>query len=141
MRWLGEKRLRLFSGQMGLTLIEMVVALGLLGAIGTGLLVAFNTNARAARTLDEQVVAANLVSAYLETIRNTTYATAYPSAGENITIPSQYSVAINLQYSDNGTGWVSTYTNQTLQKITILVSRQGRPVLSVCTFKMKRPST
>ncbi|MBI2980418.1 MAG: type II secretion system protein, partial [Chloroflexi bacterium] len=77
MSCLGKGKSRRFWWQRGLTLIEMVVALGILAAIGTGLLVAFNTNARAARTLDEQTVAVNLISAYFEVIRHTDYAPTY----------------------------------------------------------------
>ncbi|MDP3879732.1 MAG: prepilin-type N-terminal cleavage/methylation domain-containing protein [Dehalococcoidales bacterium] len=126
---------RFFRGQAGLTLIEVVIALGILGVLGTGMLSAIDTGSRATRTLDEQVVASNLVSEYLEAIRESPYAETYDI---DITHPSQYSVNVTTAFSDNGSAWVGTHTDEKLQKITITVSREGRPVLSVCTFKTER---
>ncbi len=132
-------RFRLLGGQSGIGLLEALVAVGILGLIGTGVLSALSTNAKAARVLDEQVVATNLASAYLEAIRGLSYQPDYTSAGNNITIPSQYSVAISIQYSADGTTWVDSYSDQKLQKVSILVSREGsRPVLSICTYKTVR---
>jgi len=138
MRWLGKARFRFLQGQRGFTLIEVLVAVGILGLIGTGVLAAFNTNARAARTLDEQVVGANLATAYLEVIRESPYATTYPNAGDNITIPFQYSVVIDTEFSSDGDTWSDNYTDETLQKITVIVSREGKGVLSLCTYRTER---
>lgn len=138
MRWLLKRKLRLFREQTGFTLIEVLVAVGILGLIGTGVLAAFNTNARAARTLDEQVVAANLATGHLEAIRELSYAATYPNAGDNITIPFQYSVVINTEFSSDGDTWSDDYTDETLQKITVIVSREGKGVLSLCTYRTKR---
>ena len=138
MRQLLERKIGLFPGQKGFTFLEVLIALFILGALGAALLTALQTNDRATRTLDEKVVATNLATAYFEAIQVLPYADNYTSAGDNITIPPQYSVAIKIQYSINGTDWVDAYSGQTLQKITIIISREGRPVLSVCTFKTAR---
>ncbi|MBI4185982.1 MAG: type II secretion system protein [Chloroflexi bacterium] len=137
-RWLAKARPRFLREQSGISLLEILIALGILAAIGVAFLSGLNTNSKAAGTLDEQVVATNLATAYLENIRQSTYAATYPNAGDNITVPFQYNVAINTAFSTDGTTWVGPYANQTLQKITIIISRQGRLVLSVCTFKMER---
>lgn len=136
MRGLRNVHCRLFRGQAGLSLIEVIIALGLLGVLGVGMLVAITTDTRAARTLDEQVVAANLATDYFEAIRQSTYADIYPNVAENITRPSQYDVVVDIAFSANGIDWVATNTgNLTLQKIVVLVSREGRPVLTICTYK------
>jgi len=119
--------------------LEILIAVGILAVIGAGLLTALNTNARAVRTLDEQVEGGNLAVAYLEAIKELPYSDNYSSAGDNITIPTQYSVVIDLQYSDNGTNWVDSRTNETLQMITVRISREGgKPVTSLCTLRTER---
>ena len=145
MRWLGKERLRFLRGQRGLTLIETILAVAILGAIGVGLLNALDTNAKATRQLDEEVVATNLATAYFEAIKAMPYAETYPLPEDLITVPPQYIVNVDIDFSSDGDTtdgqitWVDTYNGETLQKITITVSREGgRTVLSICTFKTKR---
>jgi prepilin-type N-terminal cleavage/methylation domain-containing protein len=139
LRWPGKSSLRLSRRQRGFTLIETVVALGILGAIGVSFVAALNTSARLSRNLDEDVQAANLATAYVEAIKESPYAATYPNAGDGIYVPPQYSVTIDMAYSnDGGDTWVYTYTDETFQRITILVSREGRPVLSLCTYRSQR---
>lgn len=136
MRRLGKGRFRFFQGQRGLSLIEVLIAVAIFGAIGVVYAAALDTNSRATRTLDEQVVAVNLATSYLEAIKELPYADNYTTS---IPIPPQYSVAINIQYSDNGTAWVDTPNGQHLEKITITVSREGgKPVLSLATYKVEK---
>jgi len=128
-----------------------MLAVIIIGLIGGGVIKGIDANARAGRVLDEQVQATNLVTAYLEAIRQIQIPkvpvdrwgddSLYANVGDNITMPTQYSVVVNIAYSANGIDWVTPYTaaNQTLQKISILVSRTGgKPVLSTCTFRTKR---
>ncbi len=147
MRWLAKERLGLLRGQRGFTLIEMILAVAILGAIGVGLLNALDTNAKATRTLDERVTATNLATAYFEAIKAAPYATAepyYDAAVAGITVPPQYSINVDIQFSsdsdpDNGIDWGPYTGSETIQKITITISREGgKPVLSICTFKTKR---
>jgi len=138
MRWLIKDRLRLLRGRRGISLIETVVAVALVAAIAVSFLTALNTNSRVTGDLDERVVAANLATAYLEAIKESTYAATYPNAGDDITIPPQYNVAINIQYSGDGTTWVDSYTDETLEKITVIVSREEEHILSVCTYRCAR---
>jgi len=138
MRWPLKGKFKLFQEQKGFSLFEVLVAVGILGLIGVGLLTALNTNSRAVRTLDEQVVAVNLATAHFEAIREVPYAATYPSAGDNITIPFQYNVGIDLEFSSDGETWSDNYTDETFQKIILRVSREGKPVLLVCTYRAKR---
>jgi len=139
MGWPLKGKFKLFQEQRGFSLFEVLVSVSILGLIGVGLLTALNTNSRAARTLDEQVVAVNLATAHFEAIREVPYAATYPNAGENITIPTQYSVGIDVEFSNDGETWSDNYTDETFQKIILTVSREGgKPVLLVCTYRAKR---
>lgn len=138
----GDK-LKSFRGQRGFTLLETVLAVVIIGLIGTGVVKAIDTNARAGRVLDEKVQATNLVTAYLEGIRQLPYsdnASPYNTVNASIIKPPQYVVSMNIAYSPNGTTWFDTpATDRKLQRITISVSREGgKPVLSTCTFRTTR---
>ena len=139
MRWLRKKRLRFLRGQRGFTLIEVLVAAAILAVIGVVLLNALDTNAKATRQLDEEVVATNLATAYFEAIKDCEYAENYPKDQpplDSIIIPPQYDVDIRTYFSiDAGVTW-GDYTANALQKIAISVSREGgRHVLTICTFR------
>ena len=127
-----------FGEQLGLTLLESLIAVSILGLIGTGLLQALDTNSRSTRILDEQVVASNLAANYFEAIKNSPYAATYPNAGDNISIPFQYSVAIVTKCSTDGTTFNDCTGNETLQRITVAVSRPDGPVLSLCTYRCEK---
>ena len=140
MRWLLKEKFKLFGEQAGFTFIEVLVALAILGMIGVGLLSALGTSSRASGTLDEQVVATNLAVAHLEAIKESSYAATYPNAGDNITVPFQYYVVIDTECSTDGGTTFSGCTgsgNETLQKITVTVSREGESVFTLSTYRNK----
>ena len=138
-----QTKFKLFQGQMGFTLIEVLVGVAIIAAIGIGVIRVIDTNARARQVLDEQVQATNLVTAYLEGIRQLPYsdnASPYASVSASIVKPPQYVVAMNIAYSPDGVYWAPTNNNGAykLQRITISVSHGDKPVLSTCTFKSPR---
>ena len=140
-----SKRLaRLYRRQKGLTLIEVLVSVAIMAALGTAIASALNANASSRRVLDEKIQATNLVTEYLEAIRQLSYsanASPYNTVSNNITMPTQYIVAMNIAYSNDGNSWDTTNHSGTwkLQKITISVSRTtGRLVLTTCTFRTPR---
>lgn len=126
-----------FQGQRGFGLLEVLVAVAILGLIGTVLMQALSSNSRATKILDEQVVASNLIGNYFEAIFDSPYALTYPKAGDDVSIPFQYSVAVNTKCSSDGTTFNDCTANETetLQKITITVSQGGKAILSLCTYR------
>lgn len=128
----------LLRDQRGFSLLEVLVAVSILAFIGVAVVQGLTTVSRSTAITDEKSVAGNLATGYIDSIKGLDYAATYPTAGQNITIPSQYSVVVDITFSSNGTTWSYVYTGQTLQKIRILISRESRPVLSVCTFRTER---
>ena len=153
MRLLPQEIPGFFRLNKGFSLLEVLVAVGILAFIGVSVMTAMDTNSRANRTLDEQVTATNLATSYFEAIRQLPYDdyiehidNEYAAAGDNITVPYQYTVDIVVDYSDDdypadGTTWISSsnHTTEKLQRITIDISRtDGKPVFSTCTFRTDR---
>ncbi len=146
---LGKGKFRFLRGQRGFTLVEVLVAAAILAVIGVVLLNALDTNAKATRQLDEKVVATNLATAYFEAIKAWEYQVDYPQDEaplNSITVPPQYIVSVDVTFSDDGDttdgitwGDYNIEDPQTIQKITITISREGgNHILSICTFKTKR---
>lgn len=139
MKWLNKIKYRFLQVQRGFTLIEVLVAVAILAFIGVGFLTALNTNYRVTRTLDERVVATNLATVYFEAIiESSLFTDDYSDITNNITIPAHYSVDYTINFSANGYDWDDTYSGETLQRITVIVSHQGKPVLSMCTYKAEK---
>ena len=90
MRWL--------RGQRGFTLLEVILAMGILGIVGVAFMSTLNTGTRTTGTLKEQTQAEVLARSQLEDIKNIAYETApgcytlgdpaYPCYDETITTPS-----------------------------------------------------
>ena len=132
---------RLPREQLGMALLEVIFALGILGVIGTGILSAMGTNSRATGNLAEQVVGVNLATTNLESIKQCPYADTYPNDNcllNNISVPFQYTVSIDTDCSADGTTWLATCAGETLQKIAVSISREGTPVHSLTTYRSKR---
>jgi len=135
-----KEKMKLFYRERGFTLMEVLVAIAILGAFGAALLTALHTNAQATRTLDEKVQAANLAAAYLEEVRETPYAHSYPTVGSTIPKPPGYTVTVEVKCSIDGTTFRQCQgtEDETFQKINVVVLKEGRPVLNLCTYRSKR---
>jgi len=126
---------RLIRRQKGFTLIEVLVAVGILGFIGAGIAMALDTNYKSVAVLDQKTTGMNLAITHIEFIRETEFAQDYSSVVASIVLPSQYESSINLEYSDDGDDWTETYSGQTLQRIIVSISQGGSPIYSMCTYK------
>ncbi|MFC2003804.1 hypothetical protein ACFLV4_07710 [Chloroflexota bacterium] len=126
--------------QMGVGLLEVLIALAILGVVGVGFVNAYDTISKSTGTIDVKTVALNLATDYIEAIRSEPYSATYPNAGDNITPPFGYSVTIETECSEDGTsfGNCTGSESETLQLITVIIARQGEPVFSLCTYRSKR---
>jgi type II secretory pathway pseudopilin PulG len=117
--------------QSGIALLEMLMALGLLGIIGAGFMSAVSTASLSTKRLDDHVQAMALARSQLEEIKSISYASSY---SVTVSPPSPYSVAIQVMAIDDS-NCVSEGNCNTLQKITVQVSHPGETILSLITYK------
>ena len=117
----------LLEEQKGMTLIDTLVALAILGAIGIAFMNALSTGSRTSGHLDDVATAERLVRNQLEGIRNASYDITAPYEYSIVDHPANYPVSVDVE--SNG--------DNTLQDITITVSHEGETLVTLDTFKVK----
>jgi prepilin-type N-terminal cleavage/methylation domain-containing protein len=115
------------KNQKGSTLIEVIVALALLGAIGVAFLSALATTSKS-RTISTEHTAARIIAAsQMDTILNEPYASSYspvPAAPEY----EGYTTSIDIVNFPDGN----------LQKITVMVKHRDKVVTKLESYKVIR---
>lgn len=118
-------------------MIEVLVAAAILGAVGVGYISATDASTRGSRVVQEQITARNLADTYIEVIRNQPFANNYDTVIDAVANPLQYTVVFDYKFSTDAETWTDNSTDTYLQRIIIQVSKGGKPVLSVCSYKMR----
>ena len=122
----------------GFTLIEVLVALAILGLVGVGIMSGLRTGLRAQDHNRVEVVGENLARAVLEDIRFEPYLDSYASSTADVPVPSGYSFSVTTEpYCDTGPPPCEPYNND-LQKTTVAVSRGVQGVITVEDLKVRR---
>jgi len=120
--------------EKGFALIETLVSIAILGAVGVIFLSGLATASKSTIVADEKTTAQSLLVSQLEWVRKCAYeyeASEYPAAE----IPTEtdytgYSAAISAQPVDSPDGGV--------QKITITIMRHDEQVITMDTYKVDR---
>lgn len=121
----------IIKSQLGISLLESLVAVGVLGLIGAGFLSALSTGSRSTATLDQYVTAENLARSQLEKIKNAPYdGTAPYYDAYQVTPPGGYAITFAVTYPQ------SPDTN--IQEIKVTTSVAGKTLLVVSGFKENR---
>ncbi len=136
----GKKFNTLRGKEAGVSLIETLIALALLGIIAATFLSGLTTAAKATFIADERATAESLARSQIEYVKSQGYIDyAGPEHEEYglIITPSSYSVEITAVPIDPDTGQPSEQ-DQGIQKITVTVKRNDKPVLTVENYKVDR---
>jgi type II secretory pathway pseudopilin PulG len=124
----------------------MLVAVAILGFIGVAFLTALATSSRSARILDEQVEAGELAQAQIAQVQKAAFNSditcyllepniCYPPT---VTPPPQYTISTKAEdiLDPDGT-CVDELNCNTLQKVTVTISRPSGVVFTMTTIKKK----
>ena len=120
---------RLTGNQVGIGLVETLVAVASLGVTAVTFLTSLSAGTVSVNTLEQQVVAQGLARTEMETIKAAAYdvtGLSYPS----VAVPEGYAVSINTA-SNIG-------TDADIQKIVVAVAFQDQPVSRLEGYKVKR---
>lgn len=130
MQRLARKLSKVIRSESGTGLIEILVALVVLGTVSVAFLSGLATASKANIITDEQTTAESLARSQMEWIKNAAYAAEYSPPMPVGSDYTDYLTAITaeaLYQPDDG-----------IQKITITVSRYGKQLLVLETYKVDR---
>lgn len=125
------------SGQRGLTLIEVLVALSILAAVSTTFLASMTTSSKAVIIGQEQVTGESLAKSQMEAIKLWAYDDNNPpnyEAAKLANKPADYDIdidAVSLDANPNN----GPSEDDGLQKITITVTRNGETTFTLEGYK------
>ena len=126
-QWL--RKLKAFGNEKGLTVVESIITVAIVGVALVAFAVALSTGAIAVSESDEDVALQSLARTQMEYIKGYPYdsgATTYPTV--NVTDDYSISVAVTSVPS----------TDSNIQKITANISRDGQVLLTVEDYKVNR---
>ena len=127
------------KNEKGFALIEVIIAIALLGIIGIAFLGALSTASKALFLADERATAESLARSQMEYVKIQDYAATNdpPQYSLLSNIPDNYTIAITPERLDpNGDG---TGNDDGIQKITVTVGHLSKPsVIILEDYKVDR---
>ena len=133
--------------QKGVTLIETLVALALLGIFGVAFLSAISTSAITMASTEKNVDVESLARAQIEYTKNCSYIDyIYGSPDippdyttlDELAPSNPYAITIPTGYSINVTAAALNNPDDGIQQITVTVSKDGSPLLVMEGYKVNR---
>jgi prepilin-type N-terminal cleavage/methylation domain-containing protein len=118
---------KLMKNEKGSTLVEVVIAIGVLGIIAAAFLPALSGSSKAIITADERTTAESLARSRIEYVRGLPYSSDYPRYTSG-NYKAEISVA---SISDNGTARTG------IQKIVVIILHQGKPILTLEDYRVQ----
>lgn len=125
--WLNK--LKLLKDEKGLSLVESIVAMAIVGVVVVAFAVAMSSGVIAVRENDQEVAVQSLARTQLEYIKGYPYvpeATTYPS----VNTTDNYSISVAVTAVPD--------TDANIQKVTANISRDGHLLLTVEDYKVNR---
>jgi Tfp pilus assembly protein PilV len=118
------------GGEHGIGLVEALISVAILGLALTALLSAVSTGSMAVSRTDERVTAENLARSQLEYTKSQPYQ-ALPASYVTVTpSPDDYGVIVAAEPVPGG--------DDSIEKITVTVTRNGEDLLVVEDYKVER---
>ncbi len=117
------------KGQRGFSLIEVAISIALLSILAVGFLGALGTGSKVLFRTDERQTAMNLGESQMEYVRQQPFATSYPAAPIN----EEYE-----GYSATITTAGITSRDSNIQKITVIVEHLGEEVTRLEGYKTRQ---
>ena len=124
------------KNQEGFSMLEVLLALALIGIVVAGILSALSTSSRATITNDVQTTAQNLAEGQIEYVRNQVYNTNDPPEYQILAgMPAGYTVNCTVAWVDpEGDG---SDDDDGLQKITVTVDFGGATATTLEAYRVR----
>ena len=119
------------NSERGGLLVQTLVAIALLGIIGTAVLSAMATTSKAVRITDERDTATNLATSQMEYVKDLNWQTQYTPAP----IPAEY---IGYSVKEPISVQSISQRDNNIQKITITIVYQNREIFTLEGYKVYR---
>ena len=133
---------KLKGNETGVTLIETLIALAVLGFVAVTFLSGLATTAKATLITDEQATADSLARSQLEHIKDQDYIDyAVPGHGEYelVEAPDSYSIELSTVPIAPNTGQpLQSGQDDGIQRITVVINHSSKLVLTVVGYKADR---
>jgi type II secretory pathway pseudopilin PulG len=121
------------ADERGLSLVEQLIALALLGILVITLLYALSGATVAVGVVDEQVTALNLATSALESVRVMSYVTGTSFYTPSLDTPAGYGVSVASSVFLSGSTVITG-----LQWLTATVTHNGRVAVQISDLKANR---
>jgi type II secretory pathway pseudopilin PulG len=124
-----NRKIRRHSGQQGMTMLEGLISIGILGAVVILMIFAMSGGALAVNENEEETAVQNLARNQMEYIKSLAYnsgASTYPT----ISTPPEYSITVGVTSVPDA--------NNNIQKVTANFYRNGELLMTVSDYKGNR---